>query len=112
MPTVRAASIRLVPFSTSTWRSSMVTIGIRRSGSLEDGLRRLGVTEVRLVLGPLRLQLGEDLVAELLDDGANAHHGRVAEGAEGVAADLLGHPRHQVDVLRHRLAVRDVVEED
>src|SRR5690348_3561173 len=112
MPTLRPASIRVVPFSTSTWRSSMVTIGMLVLRSLQDRERRLAVTEVRLVRGALLLELGEDLVAELLDDRADAHHRGVAERAERVAADLLRHARHQVDVLRHRLAVRDVVEKD
>src|SRR4028119_241118 len=96
MPTLRPASTRLVPASTSTVRSLMVTLGTLSSVSEIAALR-----ERAALLADVLLDLGE----EALDQRGDRTDRGVAQGAQRVAADVAADGEQDLAVGRGPLAM-------
>src|SRR5262245_42887113 len=96
------ASMTLVPASTSTVRSLIVTLGTLLGSVLEIavlGERAPPLADVRL-----------DLLGEALHQRFHGSHGRVAQRAQRVAADVAGHGLQEHGVALASLAVLDALE--
>src|SRR5262249_13395262 len=87
MPSRRAASIRLVPASTSISFPSMVSLGTRSTPAQRFELR-----------------------AEFLDVGDVGTDGAVVEGADRGAAAALGDVEDRVEIVLAAVAVHDAVD--
>src|SRR5687767_6153955 len=96
------ASITLVPASTSTVRSLIVTLGTLLSSVLEVPVFREGAA----ALADVRL----DLFGEALHQRLDGAHGRVAQRAQRVAADVAGHGLEEHGVALAPLAVLETLE--
>ena len=80
----------VVPSSTSTLRPSMSTVGMRvRLRAIAGTARRTTAPSARVLL---------ELGAELRDEAAHRHRGRVGERADGVAHHVVRDVEQQVDV--------------
>src|SRR5262249_44147251 len=116
-PALRAASTRLVPASTSTVRSSMVTLGTVASASTFRARRARAGTRARGEIAPFGerasalLDVAGGLVAEALDQRLHRPDGGVAQGAERVAAHVLADRQQELPVARAPLAVLDAAEQ-
>src|SRR3954463_9744597 len=84
--------------------------GSSRDGPLDERLGRRLLARQRIVAGARLLDVGLELVAELLDHRADRHRHRVAQDAQAVADDLLLDRGHDVEVHRGRLARLDALE--
>src|SRR3954469_7142015 len=87
-----------------------IRYGSSREGPLDERLRRRLIGREDVAAGPRLLDVGLELVAELLDHRADRHRHRVAEDAQAVADDLLLDRGHDVEVHRGRLARLDALE--
>src|SRR4051812_28884453 len=97
-----AASTRLVPVSTSTVRSLIVTLGTSLRSVLE-------IAPVREGAGPF-LDMPVDLPGEAFDQRLHRTDGGVAQRAEGVAADVAADGEEDLAVALGPLAVLDPLE--
>src|ERR1700676_1743255 len=102
-PALKAASIRLVPASTSTVRASMVTLGTLRGSVLEVAAvgERAG-TVADVLLDPLR---------EALDQRIDRTDRGLRQRAEGGAVHVLADRPQQLRIARPPLAVLDAGEQ-
>src|SRR5579864_5094987 len=102
-PALKAASIRLVPVSTSTVRSSMVTLGTSR-GSVREvaavGERAGAVADVLI-----------DLLGEALDQRIDGPDRGLGQCAQGGAVHVLADRPQQLRIVRPPLAVLDAGEQ-
>src|SRR6267143_5019487 len=120
MPRRRAASMRLVPASTSISVPSMVSFGIASlGGGLGGPLRCLpqefdcaGKAGARTAIPHGRASRpaqGFELGAELFDVGDVGPDGAVVERADGGAAAALGHVENGVEVVLAAVALDDAM---
>src|SRR5206468_5789889 len=83
----------------------------RRGPSVRGGGHVQAAVALRLRQTRLVLDVVEVLVAELLDAGDDRADGGVAEGAEGLAADVVGHVEEEVGVLLAAFAALEAEED-
>src|SRR5688572_15854203 len=104
-----AASRMLVPSGTTTCRPSMVSVTcftsamdgiVARSGRRARGARRRGGGGRAAVAHHARrgLQLGLELVPELLETGDHGRRAAVAQHADGLAGHVVGDREQRVEV--------------
>src|ERR671914_1536440 len=107
MPTLRPASITLVPGSTSTVRSLMVILGTSLRSALDAFLEKIPLA--REGAGAVA-DVPLDLVGKTLDQGLDRTDRRVAQGAQRLAADVLADGEQELRVALAPLAVLEALE--
>src|SRR4051812_10425377 len=95
--------------ASSVVKTSLPARATSGKGAQEGRLRRYLTGDKAVAAGPLLLDVGLELVAELLAHRADRHRHGVAEDAQAVADDLLLDRGHDVEVHRGRLARLDAL---
>src|SRR5277367_3456777 len=98
VPVLLAASITMLPSRTSIFLPSRVISIIAW---------RLDVVRHNAALV---LDVMQEFVVVVLDEGAHRHGRRVAQRADGAALDVVGHRIEQIEVLKTALTVLDAVD--
>src|SRR3990167_3946185 len=106
MPSWWAASITVLPSATSVFLPSISISSISLRHLEEAAARALHVLGHQAFPVP---DVVLELRAEVLDEALHRHGGRIAEGADGAAHDVVGDAVEQVEVLGAPLAVLDAV---